>query len=458
MNTRKVVQTLMIVLALGGIASAQFLPPPPCATKLQSSMLCVVPQVYGTGGLILPNPSHQAHFERQASSGFFLPVNVSVGTELSLLPLASPASGVLFTFDKALGTVTRANESYGPVLSERAETIGKHHLYVAGTYQFFDFTSLDGVDLKHFPVVFSHASFLVNGVMPPYEQDYITTVNRVDVKAHEVTFYGTYGLTDRVDVSVAVPILDVRLAIGSAAHIVRVAPQPVAPTDPEFASTNGTGFYHYFDPADPAGSVDKLFTNAQTSSGLGDVTFRVKGTVLRGERGRVALGMSVRTPTGNETKFLGSGALGVKPFLAASYRARVSPHVNLGFEWNGKSILAGDLVNATTGKLPNQFIYSAGFDIGVTRRWTLAADLLGNRLSSTDRVRTAPYVDINGVARPELTQTVVYRGSANMDDIAIGTKFSPIGNLLVTANVAFKVNDPGLRATAVPLVGLSYTF
>ena len=28
--------------------AAPHLPPPPCASKLQSSMLCVVPQVYGT--------------------------------------------------------------------------------------------------------------------------------------------------------------------------------------------------------------------------------------------------------------------------------------------------------------------------------------------------------------------------------------------------------------------------
>lgn len=457
MFRRDFVAAVVVVFA-ASFVRAQFTPPPVCASKLQSSMACVIPQTYGPNGLVLPNPSHEAHFASQ-SAQYTTALNVSLGTELSLLALPSPASGLIFTTDPNLGTVIPSNESYGPILSERAETIGRHRFYIAGTYQYFNFDSLDGIDLKRLPVVFGHVEFPIGGVIPPYEQDYITTVNRIDLKAHQTTFYATYGLTSRIDVSVAVPILDVSLGISSAAHIVRVAPQPVAPGDPFYGSTNGTGYYHYFNAADPAGSVDQTFTNYKRSSGIGDVVFRVKGTVLKAEHVRVAVGADVRTPTGDAKNFLGSGATGVKGFVAASYRARFSPHVNIGYEYNGQSLLAGDVTTDSTGKLPNQFFYSGGVDIGLTKRWTIAADLLGTRLSNSLRIQRSSYVnEITGEAQPGVQQISVYRDSVNMDDVSIGTKFSPFGNFLITANVLFKANDPGLRANVVPLVGVSYSF
>jgi hypothetical protein len=45
-----------------------------------------------------------------------------------------------------------------------------------------------------------------------------------------------------------------------------------------------------------------------------------------------------------------------------------------------------------------------------------------------------------------------------MNDIAIGAKFSPVKNLLITANGMFKVDDPGLRSRVVPMIGIGYTF
>jgi hypothetical protein len=45
-----------------------------------------------------------------------------------------------------------------------------------------------------------------------------------------------------------------------------------------------------------------------------------------------------------------------------------------------------------------------------------------------------------------------------MIDISTGVKYKPWGNLLLTANVAFKANDSGLRAKVIPLGGISYSF
>ena len=419
-------------------------------------MLCIVPQVYGTGGLILPNPNHAAHFTT-SETNFQIPLSVSVGTELSLLSIPSPASGVLFTYDETLHTYMPSQESYGPIVTERAETIGRHRIFVATTYQFLDFNSLDGIDLKHLPVVYSHVEFPIAGQIPAFEQEYITTQNRIDLKAHQTTLIGTFGLTSRIDISVAVPILDVRLGITSNATIVRNAPQPVAPSDPLFGTTVD-GYFHFFNINNPAGSVNQTFSNFKSAAGIGDVVFRIKGTVFKGERFRVGLGLDVRTPTGDAENFLGSGTPGYKPFIAASYAGRVSPHVNLGFQYNGDSLLAGDLNTASTGKLPNEFFYSGGVDVAARRRLTLVADVVGTRLSSAIRIRQSAFVDINGVSLSGIPQTTVYRDPVNMIDISTGVKYKPWGNLLLTANVAFKANDSGLRAKVIPLGGISYSF
>jgi hypothetical protein len=432
-------------------------PQPVCATKLQSSMLCVVPQVYGRDGLILPNPNHAAHFASSVA-GFQIPLNVSVATELSLRTVATPAvSGVLFAFDPALGVVTRSTQSYGPILTERAETIGRHRGFVSATYQYLNFSSLDGIDLKHLPVVYSHVLFPINGVIPEFEQEFIATENRIDLKAHQIVFDGTFGLTNRIDVSVDVPVLDVRLGITSNALINRVPPQPVPPSNPFFPTTVD-GFYHFFNINNPAGSVSQVFSGFKSAAGLGDVIFRVKGTVLVYERARVALGLNVRTPTGDVESFLGSGTIGIKPFVAASYAGRISPHVNLGYEYNGKSVLAGNIATGSAGKLPNQFFYSGGVDIAVLKRLTLASDLLGTRLSSADRVRRSSFVDINGNTHPDIPQTILFRDSVNIIDVSVGAKFRPWRNLLFTGNIAFKANDPGLRANVEPLGSISYSF
>jgi hypothetical protein len=467
-----------------------------CSTP-SNNLICVIPQLYnhsgGGFGVDLPNQAHRAHFDADFQTNATA-LSASVGTELTSLRLASPTSGIIFVFDKSLGVVKRSTESYGPILGERAETIGRHRVFVASTYQFFPFSSLDGIDLSHIPAVYKHGDTLnPDGTKrqpgqtnsfgdPPPELEYVSTTNRIDLKVHQVTFYVTYGLTSRVDISAAVPFLDVRLGISSNATIVRT-PDTIAQgpallqayiTNPNtlpgdlYPSTGPmegcapshtcSGYFHYFLASDPANSLTAPFSNARAASGIGDAVFRVKASVLKHERSAAALGADVRVPSGDEKNFLGTGALGVKPFLSVSYRARISPHADIGYEFNGSSILAGNLVTGQEGRLPDQLFYSGGVDAGVTRRLTIAVDLLGQRFYSAPGLMKGPFVDWLKVSHSDVPQTnPVYR-SFNMDDLAVGTKFSPFGNLLFTGNVQFKLDNGGLRAKVVPLVGISYIF
>jgi len=137
--------------------------------------------------------SHAAHFSSSALQSFS-PLNSEIGTQISQLPLTAPVSGFTFSFNPSLGVVSRQTESFGPILTERADTIGKHRLFLGVSYQYFNFDKVDDVNLKNFGTVFQHESehelcsppnpFITctPSGEPVFQQDVIATQNRIDLK------------------------------------------------------------------------------------------------------------------------------------------------------------------------------------------------------------------------------------------------------------------------------------
>ena len=404
------------------------------------NLVFAIPGLYGPNGLVLPNPFHSAHFNSSFQENFS-PLNSELGTALTRLPLASPASGFVYTFDKSLGVWNQSSQSFGPILSERSETIGRRKLFVAFGYQYFGFSTLDGVDLHNLPAVFGHQE---TNPSPAYEADYITTSNDIDLSINQFTIFGTYGLTNRLDVSVAIPFEQTNLNVTSKAHIVRIAPP-----SPVF------GQFHYFDSNDPQNSIDKVFSSSNSAAGIGDVIFRGKFSAWKGERAGLAVGLDVRVPSGDAMNFLGSGATGIRPFAAFSYRARVSPHLNAGYEWNGDSILAGNVLTGTKGKLPDAFLYAGGVDVGINKRASAVFDIVGQVTLDTEQIAVTTFTASNGSQAPTF---IITKGNVPITSASLGLKVNPWKSLLLNGNILIKLNDAGLRATVVPYVSVSYTF
>jgi hypothetical protein len=403
----------------------------------------IIPNLFGPGGLTLPNPTHNAHFDSAFQSNF-VPFNTALAGQLTSLPIPSPASGFTYTFDKALGVYTTSTQSFGPILAERAETIGKDKFYFGFSYQRFRFDSIDGIDLHKVPVVFQHA--VVEN--PDFRKDIITTDNFLDIHIGQFTTFFTYGFNDRLDVSVAIPFVSASLNAVSNAKIRRIG------TANENCTVGSTTCAHYFDTAIGDRS-EKQFTDSGSASGIGDVIVRLKGTALRSQRAGLALGIDVRLPTGDEYDFLGSGSLGIKPFAAFSVRAgRVSPHVNGAFQWNGSTVLAGDIVSGRKQRLPNQILYVAGADIGVTKQFTFALDVLGQQVRNAQKVVQTTYTGANGLGYPQISFN---KATLNEVNGSAGFKINAFSKLIVAFNVLFKLNNDGLRGKVTPLIGLSYT-
>jgi hypothetical protein len=167
----------------------------------------------------------------------------------------------------------------------------------------------------------------------------------------------------------------------------------------------------------------------------------------------------VRLPTGDERDLLGSGAAGVKPFAALSLsHGRVSPHVNLAYQWNGSSLLAGDPKTGNKDDLPDQFLWAVGADIGVNPRFSLAADLLGQRVIDSPRIVVSSFEAVGPNRAVSLPDILFVRESFSVTSGSLGFKTNVAGTLLVNFNLRFKIGDNGLGDRITPLLGLEYGF
>ncbi len=89
----------------------------------------------------------EANFVNVRPAGLERPLNVGIASQLSALPIASPASGVIFKEDPATGAMLPSSDSLGPILTERAETIGKKRFFMGFTRQQFRFDRIEGQPL-----------------------------------------------------------------------------------------------------------------------------------------------------------------------------------------------------------------------------------------------------------------------------------------------------------------------
>lgn len=436
------------VLVVAATASAQSTTsltethPPNLATLFQD--------IFGPSGLVvssdtvlLDGTTHAAHFNSAFQTDFSL-MNIAVAEQLTALPLPSPAGGFTYTFDPSTGTFVRSTNSFGPILSDRGETIGRHKIAFGTNYQYFAFDNLDGVSLGDVPAVFRHDDYQST----PGRSDVIATDNAIHASVMQFTGAITYGLTNRIDISAAVPIVRTQISVITNATIERL----------------GTGtdlsVHYFYNPA----ALGNHGTSAEfeadgEAGGVGDIVVRLKGTAIRQRHRAVAAGIDLRLPTGDALNLLGSGALGVRPFavLSGSFGA-LSPHANVAYQWNGKSVLAGNVVTGTKADMPDQFQFNAGTDLTVNPRLNLVFDVFGERLFQSPQLSvynfdaTGPFGSM--VLRDLQFQTTSFWTSAG----SIGFKTNVAPRLLLNFNVRFALSHNGLTDRVTPLAGMEWAF
>lgn len=363
--------------------------------------------------------------------------NSAVASQVSQLPLASASAGTVVVYK---GGVPETFNNLGPILTDRASTIGKHRFFLGATASQFVFTSIDGISLGALPLSYVQTAYNSSGGF--VSNTYTTEETKLRFKINQFIGVATYGLTDRVELSVIVPVEYVSFGAttyNSTSYIAN--------------ANNGVVFGPY--------------SNAQTwspgtASGVSDITFNIKGEVWRGEHATVSTGFNFRTPTGDDLNYLGSGAWGFNPYVVYSYLWKVSPHAKLGYQWNTATELNNPI--GTSGgnlALPGGMQYDLGADWAVAKRWTIAGDILGNQYLDSYKIviPTTPSVTLTGASGSiPLFATGTQNSSYSISNVSAGLKANPFRDLVFSANVLFQLNDIGMRSRPTPLLGISYKF
>jgi hypothetical protein len=439
---RRVVLVIVCVMMTARSADAQ---DPYNLTAPAPNLATLFSNLFGPRGLIVDSEAtlpgeqpHTAHFVSDFQFNFSQ-FSLALVSQLVSVPLPSPGGGFTFEFDPSLGVFQRTTQSFGPILADRAETIGARRISMGFALQRFTFDSVEGIPMRQVPAVFTHDNAELRGG----REDVVTTVNSIDADVNQSTFFVTMGITDRFDVSLAVPIVATDLRVVSAARI-----QRLGTTNP---------LTHFFRQSDGDVGVDRLFTADGSASGLGDLMIRMKGRAFARGSSNFAFGMDVRLPTGDEMNLLGSGAPGLQPFgiWSATYQS-ISPHVNAAYRWNGSSVLAGNPSTGQSGDFPDQASYSVGADVAVNPRLTIAFDVLGRYLIDAERLRLEDFHGLDG--RSTFPNIVFERESYHALSGSVGVKGNVFGRLLIDVNLLFALDDNGLRDKVTPLIGLEYSF
>jgi hypothetical protein len=327
--------------------------------------------------------------------------------ELAAQPVNSSSPGLIYRLSPELGTMTRASGSFGPFFTERSLTVGKHQASFGMSSRFEEFTSLDGHDLHDGNFVTSANQF--RDETQPFDVETLT----LDLTSRTFDLFATVGLTDRLDVGVALPL--------------------------ESISMSGTRQETY------RGQVLLQATARASATGLGDIAVRGKYDLI-GEgaaEGGLAGVVEVRLPTGNEANLLGAGKTSVRMLLIGSYEpGRVSAHVNAGY---------------VAGGLARELQYRGSVDVTMSPRVAVVGELVGRRLSDVGRITTTrtPNPMFEGVDTIRLESD----GSSSHTASAVGgLKWNIGGTWLLGGSVSVPLTNRGLKSRPVVQIGLDYAF
>lgn len=325
--------------------------------------------------------------------------------ELTTIPLSSSSAGFTYRFNPALGTLERTSPSFGPFFAERSLTAGAGHASVGMSVQFADYTRLDDVDLRSGTLVTTGNQFRDEAT--PFDVETLS----LDIQSRTVTFLGNIGVTDWLDLGVAVPVVSLSID-GSRVNTYR------------------------------GQTLLQASARAETT-GLGDMAVRTK-IRLAGETGTgLAVVGEARLPTGREEDLLGSGEASFSAIVVGSVEpGRVAAHFNAG---------------VTGGGLLTEMIYRGAVSVSASPRVTLLGELLGRRISDLGHITEfrAPHPTIAGV---DTIRLVTSDTSVNTTALTTGVRWNIAGTWLFNASVSLPLSNSGLRPRTTTLVGLDYSF
>ena len=355
--------------------------------------------------------------------------------------MSAASGGATFRFQG--GVPVRTSTSAGPIFAERAQTLGHGRVLAGITRTGAQFRTFRGMDLDNVPFTFSHENSdfpgcdaIVGGDctvygVPELENETIDLNLALDINLTVTAFLVTYGITDRVDMGVVLPIVTTSLEGTSDAQINPFAPPPALHF---FGGTADNPVLRRpaSSRAPPRGSATWRADQDQLAERRAAVGRRAGGDpVPHRERGRSARIGRLRR-TGPRDRF---GA--VRQLLAPCER-----RVPLSrWRFRDRRRRGHDRVRPSTGT------------VGDPRRGRAVRAAGGGQPLALPGVAVleAPY-------RRTISPSMIPDRRDDIVNASFGVKLTTVPGLTVIANGQWPLNRGGLRANAIWTAGLEYNF
>jgi hypothetical protein len=388
---------------------------------------------------------HENHFITSASSqnGILISfIGNAISGNVAGIPVSATSGGSTFRFEG--GAPVRTSISPGPVFGERAQTLGRGRVFVGVNVNRLHFETLRGVSLNDLRLNFIHqnvdspACDSIEGRdcapfgVPRLENDVIALRLGLGIDMTVTSFFLSFGLLDRVDIGVALPIVSTSLVGTSDAQIISFAESTAA---------------HFFGgtPSNPQLSTSRSVAGSAT--GVGDVAVRVKVNLTHSERTSFALLADARFPTGSAEDLLGSGHVAARGLGILSARfGPFSPHANIGF------------LLRSTDSLNNAVLATVGFDHLMAPWATLAVDLVSELQVGESKLQLPGLVTYDVPFRRTVEPTNIPNRRDDQVNASFGFKFLTGPGITLVTNTLWPLNRGGLRPGVLWTLGLEYNF
>jgi hypothetical protein len=373
----------------------------------------------------------------------------AIGTAVSNVPISTATSGITFAF--VGGAPVQTSSSSGPIFGERVQTLGKGRLLAGVNVTGVEFKTVRGVPLDNITFNFTHQNVCrtnptwspTNGQScpaplaadtllgsPTFENDVIEVNTSIDLNLQVASLYLTYGLLDRVDIGVAIPLVRADLRGGSVARVV-----PFTNPTPHFFGTA----------ADP--TLTAAAGTSGSATGIGDIAGRVKVNIGGSERGAFGLLAEARFPTGREEDFLGTGKFALRVLGVVSGRyGNFSPHFNGGYLYR-----AGNSIT-------DAVLTTVGFDQLVSSWATLAVDVIGQWQVGTNPLVLPGPVTFDTPYPHQVRPTNLPNRNDSVLDGSLGFKLNAGSGVVIITNALVPLNKGGMRGNLAWTTGLEYRF
>jgi hypothetical protein len=327
---------------------------------------------------------------RDTVAGLFL-------VELTTVPMASSAGGFVYRLNPGLAVVERASDAFGPFYSERVLRNSRGHSSISITFQSARFTSLQGASLTSgtFPTNAARDA----GQSQPFSVDTLRLV-------------GSYGVTDRLSIGGAIPIMQVRF------------------DGDRMRTTNGEAALQA--------------SQSGLATGLGDVAVHARYVLTQvGAPRGLSVGTDLVLPTGRQSDLLGAGKMAARFLGIGSWEE--GP---LAVHLNG---------TVGVGGMSRELSFRTATTLAVTPRVTVVGEVMGRRLSALSRVQDVyqPHPLVQGI---ETMRWLPADRGVNMTFFVVGAKWNLRESWLLNTNLLIRASDAGLRARITPAVVLDYDF